>query len=152
MRRFCAAALTAVFAFTAAGFVRADEADVKAILDKAIKALGGEAKLGKVDAYLLKAKGTITFGGNDSEFTSEATIQGLDHYRGEFDGDFGGNKVHGTTILSGDKGWRKFGDNSMEFDVNAVAVEKRNLYLQVVAVTIVPLKGKGFKVESAADE
>jgi hypothetical protein len=152
MRRFCAATVVTVFAFAVPSFVRADDADVKAILDKAIKALGGEAKLGKVDTYLHKAKGTITVAGNDNEFTSEATIQGLDHYRGEFDGDFGGNKVHGTTILNGDKGWRKFGDNSMEFDANAVAVEKRNLYLQVVAVTIVPLKGKGFKVESAADE
>ena len=33
-----------------------------------------------------------------------------------------------------------------------VAREKRNLYLQIVPVLLVPLKGKGFKVESAAEE
>src|SRR6185312_13514780 len=152
MKRFLSAAFTAVFVFAVAGFVRADEAEVKATLDKAIKALGGEAKLGKIDAYTLKTKGTITFGGNDNDFTSELTAQGLDHYRSEFEGDFGGNKVRGVTVVNGDKGWRKFGDNNMELDVNDVANEKRTVYLQVIPVTILPLKGKGFKVESAGDE
>jgi hypothetical protein len=144
--------MVTVFAFAVAGTVRADEAEVKAILDKAIKALGGEAKLGKVDAYSVKAKGTISFGGNDNDFTTELTAQGLDRYRSEFEGEFGGNKVRGVTVLNGDRGWRKFGDNSMELDVNGVANEKRTAYLQVIPVTILPLKGKGFKIESAGDE
>ncbi len=152
MKRFLSATFVTVFAFAVAGFVRADDAEVKATLDQAIKALGGEAKLGKIDAYAVKTKGTITFGGNANDFTSELTAQGLDHYRSEFEGDFGGNKVRGVTVVNGDKGWRKFGDNSMEFDVNAVANEKRTVYLQVIPVTILPLKGKGFKVESAGDE
>jgi hypothetical protein len=152
MKRFLSAALMAVFAFAVADFVQADDADVKATLDKAIKALGSEAKLGKVNAYSMKIKGAIIFNANENEFMSETTYQGLDHYRSEFDGDFGGNKVHGTTVLNGDKCWRKFGDNNVELNADAVAGEKRNVYLQVVAVTIVPLKGKEFKVESAADE
>jgi hypothetical protein len=152
MIRFCAAAMVTVLACAVPDFVRADDADAKATLDKAIKALGGEAKLAKVDAYSVKAKGTITFNANDNEFNSELTAQGLDNYRSEFEGDFGGNKVRGVTVVSGDRGWRKFGDNGMEFDVNAVANEKRTVYLQVIPVTILPLKGKGFKVESAGDE
>jgi hypothetical protein len=144
--------LVAVFVFAAAGFVRADDADVKAILDKAIKALGGEAKLGKVDAYSVKAKGTITFNGNDNEFTSEQTAQGLDHFRSAFEADFGGNKFNAVTVVNGDRGWRKFGDNKMEFDVSAVTNEKRTVYLQVIPVTILPLKGQGFKIESAGDD
>jgi hypothetical protein len=152
MRRFCAAALTAVVALALAGIVRAEDADARATLDKAIKALGGEAKLAKLDAYALKAKGTITFNGNDNEFTSELTAQGLDHYRSAFEADFGGNKFSAVTVLNGDKGWRKFGDNSTELDVSAVANEKRSVYLQVIPVRILPLKGTDFKVESAGDE
>ena len=152
MKRFLSAAFVAVFTFSVAGFVRADDADVKATLDQAIKALGGEAKLGKIDAYAVKAKGTITFNGNDNEFTSETTAQGLDHFRSAFEADFGGNKFSAVTVLNGDKGWRKFGDNSMEFDVGAVANEKRTVYLQVIPVRILLLKGKDFKVESAGDE
>src|SRR5947208_787371 len=78
---------------------RADDQDAKAILDKAIKAVGGAEKLGKVQAATWKAKGTITFNGNDNEFTSQATVQGLDHYRTEFDGEFNGNKFKGVTVL-----------------------------------------------------
>ncbi len=37
-------------------------------------------------------------------------------------------------------------------DADAVANEKRTIYLQVIPTTIVPLKGKGFKVEAAGEE
>ena len=71
---------------------------------------------------------------------SEATVQGLDHFRSEFEGEFSGNKVKGVTVLNGDKGWRKFGDMVMELDNDAVANEKRTVYLMVVPTTLVPLK------------
>ena len=40
----------------------------------------------------------------------------------------------------------------MELDKDGVANEKRTLYLQVVPATLLPLKGKGFKVEAAKEE
>ena len=58
----------------------------------------------------------------------------------------------GVTVLSGDKGWRKFADNNMEMDEATVANEKRNLYLQVVPMALLPLKGMGFKVGAAGEE
>ena len=97
----------------------ADEKDATAILDKAIKALGGEEKLSKVKAYSTKIKGVLSFGGNDSDFTATSTHEGLDHFRSEFEGKFGDNDVKGTTVVNGDKGWRKFGDMSMELEGEA---------------------------------
>jgi hypothetical protein len=129
-----------------------DEKDTKAILDKAIKALGGEEKLAKVKGATWKSKGTISFGGNDSEFTLRGTVQGLDHSRQEFEGDFGGMKVTGVTVVAGDKGWRKFADMVMELDKDGLANEKRNLYLQGIPGWLLPLREKGFKVEAAAEE
>ena len=79
-------------------------------------------------------------------------MQGLDQLRGEFEGDFGGNKFQAVTVLNGDKGWRKFGDMGMELDKDSLANEKRSLYLQMIPVTLLPLKGKDFKVEAAAEE
>ncbi len=131
---------------------RAGEAQVNQVLDKAIKALGGEEKLSKATALTWKSKGKITLGGNQNEFISEATVQGLDHYRSAFEGEFNGNQVKGHAVLNGEKGWRKFGDQSMDMDPDAVKNEKRTVYLMVVPATIVPLKSKGFKVESAPDE
>jgi hypothetical protein len=130
----------------------ADTQDANAILDKAIKAIGGEEKLGKIQAVSWTTKGTITLNGSDNQVTGRTVVQGLDHSRQEFEGEFGGNPVKGVTVLAGDKGWRNFGDNHTELDKEALANEKRRAYLALIPVTILPLKGKEFKVESIADD
>ncbi len=150
MRRFLSAAIVAVLVCGPAW--AAGDGDVQGILDKGIKALGGEQNLAKFKAATWKSKGTISFQGNDNSFTSTSTVEGLDHYRQEFEGDFGGNTVKGVTVLDGDKGWRSFGDMKMELDKDALANTKRTVYLQVIPATLLPLKGKGFKVEAAGEE
>jgi hypothetical protein len=130
----------------------ADDKDAKALLDKGIKALGGEEKLSTLKAATWKSKGTISFGGNDNPFTSATIVQGLDHLRNEFEGEFGGNKVMGITVVAGDKGWRKFGDMKMELDKDGLANEKRSIYLSVIPMTLLPLKDKAFKIEAAGED
>lgn len=152
MRRILCATFLMAACSTAGVAARADDSDVKAVLDKAIKALGGEEKLKKAETFSEKAKGTITFNGNDNSFTSERIFQGLDHYRSQFESEFNGMAFKGVTVLDGDKGWRKFGDNKMEMDSAGVANEKRTIYLAVLPLTVAPLKGDGFKVESAGEE
>jgi hypothetical protein len=152
MKRFLSAVLAILVVSSQGRTVRGDDQDPKAILDKAIKALGGEEKLKKAEAISWKSKGTITFNGEDNDIKTQATFQGLDHYRSELDGEFGGNSVHGVTVLNVDKGWRKFGDNSMELDEAALANTKRIVYLQMLPTTLVSLTGKGFKLEMAGEE
>ncbi len=129
-----------------------DKAEVNAVLDKAIKALGGEEKLDKAKANSWKANGKMRFGENERVMTLEVTMQGLDHSRRVFEGEFNGNQFRGVVVLAGDKGARKFGDNQNEMDSNAVANEKRATYLTVVPLTVLPLKTKEFKVELAGEE
>jgi hypothetical protein len=152
MKRFLGAVLAILFLSSPITPVRADDKDPNAILDKAIKALGGEEKLKKAEAITWKSKGTITLGGNANDIKLQTTFQGLDHHRSEFEGEFNGNEIKGTTVLSGDKGWRKFGDNSMDMDEDGVANEKRTIYLQVIPVTLLPLKTKAFKLEAAPED
>ena len=152
MKRFLVAACVAALAAGLGANARSDDRDAQAVLDKAMKALGGEDKLAKLQAATWKAKGTIRIGGNDSDFTSQSTVQGPDQFRQEFEGEFGGNKVTGVTVLNGDKGWRKFGDNVMALDKAGVANQKRGVYLQMTPVTLLPLRGKGFKVRAAGEE
>ena len=47
--------------------------DVKAVIEKAIKAHGGEEKLSKYKASTMKGKGKISLMGNDAEFKMEAS-------------------------------------------------------------------------------
>jgi hypothetical protein len=153
MKWFLGAVLAALLVVGLGGKAKtADDKDVSAILDKAIKALGGEEKLSKVKAASWKTKGTISFGGNDNEFSGASTVQGLDHFRSTFEGEFGGNKIEGVTVLAKDKGWRKFGDNLMEMDDSAVDNEKRTVYLQVIPMTLTPLKGNAFKAQAAGEK
>jgi hypothetical protein len=152
MIRFSYVAVVALLMSGLVSLTRADEKDAKAAVDKGIIALGGEEKLSKAGAYSWKSKGTITFNGDANEFSSHATLQGLDHYRSEFDGKFGDNDVTGVTVVSGDKGWRKFNDNDMEMDADGVIDEKHRINIQAIPTTLVQLNGKGFKIESAPDE
>jgi len=152
MKRFLLAGFATLFVTAAARPVRADDKDPSAVLDKAIKAMGGEEKLKKIDAIAWTTKADITFNDNTNHFTSHSTLQGVDHYRSELEGDFGGNPFKGVTVLNGDKGWRRFGDNKTDLEGDALANEKRRVLLQALPSLLVPLKGKGFKLESAGEE
>ena len=145
MKRFLGAALAAILFVIPA---RGDDKDANAIVDKAIAALGGAEKLGKLDAFSWKAKGTITFNGNENDFTSQVTIKGLEQYRRES----GNDQISIVVVVDGAKGWRKFGDMSSELEGDMLANEKRMLYLNVIPITMVAIKGKGFKYEAAGEE
>src|SRR4051812_32925115 len=70
MTRFLGAALAVALIAVPA---RADDKDATPILDKAIKALGGEPALAKVLASASwKLTGKVSFDGNESEFTTRA--------------------------------------------------------------------------------
>ncbi len=152
MKQLLGAVLGTVFVLALSGPAWADDKEATAILDKGIKALGGEEKLAKVKATTWKAKGKLTFLGNESDVTAEATTQGLDHARQELEAELGGNKVQFVSVLDGDKGWIKFGDRKVEMNKNLLASQKRDLYLQVLPTTLVQLKGKDFKVAAAGEE
>src|SRR5690349_15380406 len=99
MTRFLGVMLLSATICGLSGFARADDAKVAGILEKAFAALGGKDKLAKVDAVTWKAKAKITIEGNENEMSIEGTVQGIDHYRSEFEGDFNGNSFKGQTVL-----------------------------------------------------
>ncbi|HVA49773.1 MAG TPA: hypothetical protein VNH11_25625 [Pirellulales bacterium] len=149
----CASLLTLFVCGLAPSARSADDNDAKALVDKAIQALGGEARLSAAKALTWKTKGKLRFGDNENNYTTHATMAGLDRFRQEFDGEFGGNPVKGVVVLNGGRAWRKFGDTSMELEGDALANEKRSVYLQAIAAaTLLPLKTPEFKVEPAGEE
>ncbi|HEY2785648.1 MAG TPA: hypothetical protein VGJ05_11825 [Fimbriiglobus sp.] len=149
MRRLFTATLVAAVA-AAGGSARAD--DATAVLDKAVKALGGADKLAKATAFTFDAKGKISVMGNDSDVSIKATFQGIDHMRQEIELDFGGMTVKGFTVQAGDKGWRKFGDMGGALEGDDLANQKRVVYLGAAPITVLPLKGKGFKATTVGEE
>jgi hypothetical protein len=153
MKRFYSAVLVTLFGAGLTCPLRADEREATAILDKAIKALGGEEKLGKIEVFIWKGRSKYTLAGHKGEFTGQATFQGLDHFRAEAEGELNGKPYKGVRVINGSKGWEKYGDmKTKEMDEKAVANWKRNIYLQLVPITLVPLKSKGFKIDSAGED
>jgi outer membrane lipoprotein-sorting protein len=148
MRALLGAVLATTLYLVVTSSSKAGDSDAKSILDQAITAVGGAEKLAKIDAFSMKSKGTVIFNGNENDTTIDVTYKGLDHYRREF----GNDQFHGVIVLDGDKGWRKFGDNSSTIEGDGVANEKRNIYLSVIPITLVALKGNGFKFEAAGEE
>jgi hypothetical protein len=126
----------------------ASDPSANAVLDKAIAALGGQEKLAKAAVYSWKAKGKVHADGADRPFDSQVTVNGLDQFRREF----AFARFNGLLVINGDKGWRRARGNVLELDQTALAYEKRNAYLQTIPVTLLALKGKGFKLEIAGEE
>ncbi len=124
----------------------------RALLEKAIQAIGGEEKLKKAETLSWNSKGTVNFNGNDVSFKGKAIARGLDHMRREivFVGDDGERTF--LMVLGGDKGWWKFGEQPTEMEGDALANEKRNAAMEVLSTTLVGLKANGYKLESAGEE
>ncbi len=152
MKRLLGACLALALASGSAITAQADDKDPQAILDKAIKALGGEEKLKKATAFTWKTKGAMTLGGNESAFKGSATSEGLDHMRREAEFEFNGEPRTFVMVVVGDKGWMKFGDMSNPMEGDMLANQRRGAYMEIAAITILPLKAKGYKLEAVAEE
>ncbi len=75
MKRFLGAAVVVVVFALAVNPARADEKDATVVIDKAIKALGGEEKLAKARVLTWKVKGTLTIDGNDGEIKGREVLE-----------------------------------------------------------------------------
>jgi hypothetical protein len=120
-----------------------DSAAARALVDKAIQAQGGEAKLAKWAAVTAKLKGTFHGMGEAVAFTGESVTQGPDRQKVVFEAEISGEKYRVVHVLNGDKGWVKFNDDTAEMDNEALAEAKEEAYSEWIA-TLVPLKGKAF--------
>jgi len=132
-------------------FVEADRAvvpeEAQRILDKAIQAHGGAEKLTKLTGTTWKAKGSFTGPMGATEFTEEIALQFPDKSR--FDVNVG-DQFRFVSVLNGDKGWAKFGDQAQEMDANTLPELKENLYADWVT-TLAPLTDKAFTLTDVAE-
>jgi hypothetical protein len=152
MTRILVAFVVAVSISALGRTVSADDADAIAIVDKAMKAMGGEDKLKKIEASIWKFKGKLRLGDNTEHgVTGQIIMQGLDRVRSETEIEFPGQNQKMLAILNGDKVLQDFGHMPLQPD-EAVARLKSSLYLAIIPVTIAPLKGQRFKVGAAGEE
>src|SRR5437763_7245664 len=119
MRKTFCAILACIVCLAWAGFAVSGDDDGRAIINKAIKAGGGEAKLAKFDSVIMKEKGTYYGMGDGLPYTSVIHMKRPDHFKMEITGVF-------TLGLDGDKGWMKSDKGVMDMDKDQVALEQFN--------------------------
>lgn len=131
--------------------VRADnQADGLKIIDKAIKAVGDEAKQTKLLASTYKMKGTFHGMGAEMPYTGEAAIQLPDKSRMALEFDVGGQKFTFVMVFAGDKGWMKAMDMNIEMDADRVAEQKESMHLNQVA-RLIGLRDKAYTLAPLGD-
>ncbi len=101
------------------------DAAADAIINKGIKAIGGEARLAKAKATTSKVKSTFISGDDASVSKIEQTTDGLDRTRTTVGYDFGTT----VTVIDGDKGWRK---EVMAMEGQELADRKWGMFWQAV--------------------
>lgn len=122
-----------------------DAAQARRILDKAIQAAGGDAKLAKFKAFTSKGKGKINIMGSEIEFTFDVAVQPPKQVRRHIEADVSGTKFERTYVLNSDKGWVTTMGNTDEMSPEQLAVEREDLYAGWVT-TLEPLKNASFQL------
>jgi hypothetical protein len=131
--------------------VRADDqADITALLDKAIKAHGGEEKLSKLKGSTIKGKGKFYGFGDALDFTSEAAHQSPDKSRELIKSNLMGQDFTMLQVFAGGKGWITMNGDTQELSDDQLAEGKVNLYAEWIR-QLYPLKDKEFKLAKVAD-
>lgn len=105
MRKFALLAVCAAIAQAAQS--RADDAAVKELLDKAIKAIGGAEKAAGVNHATLKGKAKVMENGMTADMSFDMTMMDFDRLRIDLTVMAGGQNQQGTMIMNGDKLWFK---------------------------------------------
>lgn len=144
MRNFMYATTIASVLLIGAGAVRSgDDNEARAIVDKAIKAMGGEAKLAKLKAMTWKEKGTYYGMGDGLPYMGEYAVQWPGQFRMDIQGAF-------TIVLNNDKGWTDSMGTVKEMSKEELAVQMHNQRAGWIS-SLVPLKDKAFILKSLGD-
>jgi hypothetical protein len=122
------------------------------ILDKGIKALGGETRLTKIKGFSWNSRAKLTLGGIEHDLQLRSVSAGHGRLRQEFEGTVNGEKIKGVIIATEGKAWRRIGDMTTELMGDELSQQKRSAYLTATPVALLPLKGNDFKVTVAADD
>jgi hypothetical protein len=132
----------------ASTLARADDAaDARAVLDKAIKALGGADQLAKHPAVTWKSSGTITANDMKIAINDQWSAQGFDRFRWEFEVTIDGRALNGLIVIKGAEGWLKIANQPVtKVPAEVLPLLKNGLHIPRLVDALLPLRDKAFKL------
>jgi hypothetical protein len=120
-----------------------DAEQARAVMDKAVQAVGGEAKLAGAGRFTQKAAGKFHGPAGPVAFSGEWTVDLPGQVREAVESEADGMKFQTVKVIAGDKGWFRVNDSVEELDKDALAAARDETYAAWVA-SLLPLKEKEF--------
>jgi hypothetical protein len=120
----------------------AQEAECRAIIEKALKAQGGEKAAQSIKATHSKGKGTIHFMNMALEFTLEAYSNLPDQTKAVIQLTINNMNIEVVNVVNGDKGWASANGQSQDLDADQLKEAKEQMHVESVT-SLIPLKDKG---------
>ena len=153
MRRTLGLTLAAGLLLFVPALARAeDDAATKAIVEKAIKAHGGQDKLTNFLGSTSTLKGKVHVMGMDLDYTMEFWVQLPAKLKYNLEFEVMGQKLKMVQVIAGDKGWMTNPADNAVMDLNKEFMDeaKEQMYHRLVH-TLAPLTGKEFTLSPLGD-
>ena len=128
-----------------AGSSPAQDDECRAMIAKAMKAMGGEDKLASFKASHMKGKGNISIMGTDLEFTSEILTQNPDKQKLVVQFNFMNMNFTFTKVVDGAKGWQNIMEKTTALDAQELMEAKENFNAERI-IRLAPLKDKEYQL------
>lgn len=120
-----------------------DQAEMKAVLARAIKAIGGEKTVAKYKGMTWKIKGKVFIIGDGTDFTGEWSLQYPEQSRAIINLTIDNTPLMVTRIFNQGKGWFKLNNKTIAMDKKLLAEERDQTHVHTL-LFLLPLKNKAF--------
>jgi hypothetical protein len=127
------------------------QAEMRALVNKAIKALGGESRVKELDAVTWKATSSFDRAGTPYTWKMEGSFRGWEQARLDSTFEAGGGTRSGTTIINGNKGWSKNDNGQAELKQGIVSLFKGYFYPIRLAQMPALLKDKAYTLSALGE-
>lgn len=145
-----AAAVALAFGFSA-GVPAQNAEDLTTIVQKSIKAHGGEDALNKLKMVKAKVKGTVDIMGVAAKFTGDMLIQAPDKFKNKASVTLNGMTIDVIEVLNGDKAWVIVMGQTMDVDGEQLKSMKETAYANGVEMLTPLVKDKAYKLAPLAE-
>ena len=123
-----------------------EQPDAKVLLDKAIQAMGGRAKLAKLATGSMKARITGGPGGQEIAVDIDGTWRGMSQYRANVEVQQGGNNFKGVLVFTVAQGWIKKGDDTKDAPEGVAPFIQNIFYAGRMPQLLPALRDKAYKL------
>lgn len=142
----CRCWVVGCFLVLAAGARADNQSEARAVLDRAIKAVGGEEKVALLRSVTWKSKGTFEADGQQNPYSDDVAVQGFDQYRGSVQVELNGQTISGMLVTNGEQGWTHVNGQTQDAPKQLVTVRKDLFFPLRLAQMLLPLKEKEYRL------